>query len=90
MLVEVVNDDGTMKRAPELREFADEHGLAMVSIEDLVRHRQRTEVLVDRVAVTSLPTAHGEFTAYGYRIGFDASEHIALTYGDLAAAMNPS
>src|SRR5688500_19705986 len=70
VLVEVVNDDGTMKRGPELREFADEHGLAMISIEDLVRYRQRTEVLVDRVAVTSLPTAHGELTAYGYRLGF--------------------
>ena len=45
VLVEVVNDDGTMKRAPELREFADEHGLAMISIEDLVRHRRRTEAL---------------------------------------------
>ena len=84
VLVEVVNDDGTMKRAPELREFADEHGLAMISIEDLVRYRQRTEVLVERVAVTALPTEHGEFTAYGYRIGFDDTEHIALAYGDLS------
>ena len=84
VLVEVVNDDGTMKRAPELREFADEHGLAMISIEDLVRYRQRHEVLVERVAVTSLPTEHGDFTAYGYRIGFDASEHLALVYGDVS------
>ncbi len=84
VLVEVVNDDGTMKRGPQLREFADEHGLAMISIEDLVRYRQRTEVLVDRVAVTALPTAHGEFTAYGYRIGFDQTEHLALAYGDLS------
>ena len=84
VLVEVVNDDGTMKRAPELREFCDEHDLAMISIEDLVRYRQRTEVLVERVAVTALPTEHGEFTAYGYRIGFDQTEHIALAYGDLS------
>jgi 3,4-dihydroxy 2-butanone 4-phosphate synthase/GTP cyclohydrolase II len=84
VLVEIVNDDGTMKRSAELREFADEHGLAMISIEDLVRYRQRTEVLVERVAVTALPTAHGEFTAYGYRIGFDGSEHIALVLGDVA------
>jgi 3,4-dihydroxy 2-butanone 4-phosphate synthase/GTP cyclohydrolase II len=83
VLVEVVNDDGTMKRGPELREFADEHGLAMISIEDLVRYRHRTEVLVDRVAVTSLPTAHGDFTAYGYRIAYDASEHLALVLGDV-------
>src|SRR3546814_9470719 len=54
VLVEVVNDDGTMKRAPELRAFADEHGLKMISIEELVRHRRRVEVLVDRVAETKL------------------------------------
>ncbi len=57
VLVEIVNDDGTMKRGPELREFADEHGLAMISIEDLVRYRRRHEVLVERVAETRLPTA---------------------------------
>ena len=56
-----------MKRGPELRDFADEHGLAMISIDDLVRHRHRTENLVERVAETRLPTRHGEFTAYGYR-----------------------
>src|SRR5215210_3184383 len=81
-LVELVNDDGTMKRAPELRAFADEHDLAMISIEDLVRYRRRTEVLVNRVAETRLPTSHGDFTAYGYRISVDDSEHVALVYGD--------
>jgi 3,4-dihydroxy 2-butanone 4-phosphate synthase/GTP cyclohydrolase II len=86
VLVEIVNDDGTMKRAPELRTFADEHGLAMISIEDLVRYRHRTETLVRRVAVTRLPTEHGEFTAYGYRSTIDGSEHLALVYGDLVPA----
>src|SRR5512134_1304216 len=66
VLVEVVNDDGSMKRGPELREFADEHGLAMISIEDLVRHRHRTEMLVERVADTRLPTRYGDFRAFGY------------------------
>ena len=84
VLVEVVNDDGTMKRAAELREFADEHGLAMISIEDLVRYRRRTETLVERVAETRLPTRHGDFTAYGYRITVDGSEHIALVHGDVS------
>jgi 3,4-dihydroxy 2-butanone 4-phosphate synthase/GTP cyclohydrolase II len=83
VLVEIVNDDGTMKRGPELREFADEHGLAMISIDDLVRHRHRTEDLVERVAETLLPTRHGEFTAYGYRSTIDDSEHLALAYGDV-------
>ncbi len=87
VLVEVVNDDGTMKRAQELREFADEHGLAMISIEDLVRYRRRTEVLVERVAETRLPTKFGDFTAFGYKITVDDSEHMALVRGDLAAAV---
>ncbi len=84
VLVEVVNDDGTMKRGPELRAFADEHGLAMISIEDLVRYRRRHETLVERVAETRLPTRHGDFTAYGYRITVDDSEHIALVHGDIS------
>ena len=81
-----MNDDGTMKRAPELREFADEHGLAMISIDDLVRFRRRHERHVERVAETRLPTRHGEFTAYGYRITIDDSEHVALAYGDIVGA----
>ncbi len=84
VLVEVVNDDGTMKRAAELREFADEHDLAMISIEDLVRYRRRVERHVERMAQTRLPTKHGEFTAYGYRITIDDSEHVALVYGDIS------
>jgi 3,4-dihydroxy 2-butanone 4-phosphate synthase / GTP cyclohydrolase II len=83
VLVEIVNDDGSMKRAPDLRAFADEHGLAMISIDDLVRHRHRTEELVERVAQTWLPTRHGDFTAYGYRSRIDGSEHLALVYGDV-------
>jgi len=88
VLVEVVNDDGTMKRAPELREFADEHGLAMISIEDLVKYRRRNEVHVIREAETRLPTSHGEFTAYGYTITVDGSEHVALVYGDPGTLAN--
>jgi 3,4-dihydroxy 2-butanone 4-phosphate synthase / GTP cyclohydrolase II len=84
VLVEIVNDDGTMKRGHELRAFADEHGLAMISIDMLVRHRRRTELHAERVAVTTLPTAQGEFTAYGYRVAIDETEHIALVYGDVA------
>jgi 3,4-dihydroxy 2-butanone 4-phosphate synthase/GTP cyclohydrolase II len=82
VLVEVVNDDGTMKRAPQLREFCDEHGLPMISIEQLVHHRRRYESHVQRLAQTDLPTRHGPFTAYGYRITVDESEHVALVYGD--------
>ena len=84
VLVEIVNDDGTMKRAPEIREFCDEHDLKMISIEQMVHHRRRTESHVVREAVTRLPTRHGDFTAYGYRITVDGSEHVALVHGDPA------
>jgi len=84
VLVEVVNDDGTMKRGHDLRDFADEHDLALISIEDLVRYRRRYEVLVERVAETRLPTRFGDFTAYGYRIAVDDGEHVALVHGDVA------
>jgi len=85
VLVEVVNDDGTMKRGQQLRDFADEHGLKLISIEQMVHHRRRNESHVERVAVTRLPTRFGDFTAVGYRIATDDSEHVALVYGDLAA-----
>lgn len=84
VLVEIVNDDGTMKRGQQLREFADEHGLAMISIEELVTYRRRHEVLVQRAAETLLPTRYGDFTAYGYRIPVDGGEHVALVLGDVA------
>jgi 3,4-dihydroxy 2-butanone 4-phosphate synthase / GTP cyclohydrolase II len=84
VISEIVNDDGTMKRGQELRDFADEHGLKMISIDDLIHYRRRHESHVERVAETRLPTAQGEFTAYGYRISIDDSEHIALVHGDLA------
>jgi 3,4-dihydroxy 2-butanone 4-phosphate synthase / GTP cyclohydrolase II len=82
VISEIVNDDGTMKRGQQLRDFADEHDLKMISIEDLIHYRRRHEDYVERVAETRLPTAHGDFTAYGYRVTIDGSEHIALVYGD--------
>jgi len=85
VLVELVNDDGSMKRGQQLRDFADEHDLKLVSIEQMVHHRRRTESHVERVAETRLPTRFGEFTAFGYRISIDGSEHVALVYGDPAA-----
>jgi 3,4-dihydroxy 2-butanone 4-phosphate synthase/GTP cyclohydrolase II len=84
VISEVVNDDGTMKRGQQLRDFADEHGLSMISIEQLIHHRRRYENHVQRVAETRLPTAHGDFTAYGYRITIDDSEHVVLVHGDLS------
>ncbi|NDL55628.1 bifunctional 3,4-dihydroxy-2-butanone-4-phosphate synthase/GTP cyclohydrolase II [Phytoactinopolyspora mesophila] len=84
VLCEVVHDDGSMMRAPALREFADEHGLAMISIADLIRYRQRTERQVERIATTRLPTMHGDFRAYGYRDLVGGGEHLALVKGELS------
>ncbi len=83
VLAEVVNDDGTMMRLPGLREFADSHGLALISIEQLVDHRRRTERLVTRVAKTQIPNAYGRWQAYGYRSDIDNAEHLALVLGDI-------
>ncbi|HTR93461.1 MAG TPA: bifunctional 3,4-dihydroxy-2-butanone-4-phosphate synthase/GTP cyclohydrolase II [Trebonia sp.] len=85
VVCEVIGDDGTMLRLPALREFADEHGLALISIEQLIEHRRRTERLVTRVAETVIPNAYGEWRAYGYRSQIDGGEHLALVLGDLDA-----
>jgi 3,4-dihydroxy 2-butanone 4-phosphate synthase/GTP cyclohydrolase II len=83
VLAEVVNDDGTMTRLPKLREFADAHGLALISIEQLIDYRRRTERLVTRVARTQIPNAYGRWLAFGYRGDVDGAEHLALVLGDI-------
>jgi 3,4-dihydroxy 2-butanone 4-phosphate synthase/GTP cyclohydrolase II len=83
VLCELVNDDGTMMRLPDLRRFAVEHDLALVSIADLVAHRLRAEPQVERVVETRIPTDAGAFRAVGYRGVVDGSEHVALVFGEL-------
>jgi 3,4-dihydroxy 2-butanone 4-phosphate synthase/GTP cyclohydrolase II len=85
VLCEIVSqkDDGDMARLEELRAFADEHGLALVSIADLITYRRRFEKQVERIAEARIPTRYGEFTAFLYRSTFDGVEHIALVRGDL-------
>ncbi|WP_411125555.1 bifunctional 3,4-dihydroxy-2-butanone-4-phosphate synthase/GTP cyclohydrolase II [Streptomyces sp. x-19] len=82
-IVEIAGEDGTMLRLPELVPFARKHGLAIISIEDLIAYRRSAEPTVRREATTRLPTAHGEFTAHGYRSTADGVEHVALVAGDL-------
>jgi 3,4-dihydroxy 2-butanone 4-phosphate synthase / GTP cyclohydrolase II len=84
VLAEVVNDDGTMARLPRLREFSDEHGLALISIEQLIEYRRRTESQLTRQARTQIPNAHGLWQAYGYRHEIDGTEYVALTLGDVS------
>ncbi|HET6728366.1 MAG TPA: bifunctional 3,4-dihydroxy-2-butanone-4-phosphate synthase/GTP cyclohydrolase II [Jiangellaceae bacterium] len=83
VLCEIVNDDGSMMRAPALRRFADAHGLTMISIADLIRFRRRRESQVVQLAQTRLPTAHGIFRAHAYRDVVTGSEHVALVLGDV-------
>ncbi|MFF0205415.1 bifunctional 3,4-dihydroxy-2-butanone-4-phosphate synthase/GTP cyclohydrolase II [Streptomyces sp. NPDC005017] len=82
-IVEIAGEDGTMLRLPELIPFARKHGLTIISIEDLIAYRRSTEPTVRREAETRLPTAHGTFTAVGYRSTVDGVEHVALVHGDL-------
>jgi 3,4-dihydroxy 2-butanone 4-phosphate synthase / GTP cyclohydrolase II len=83
VLCEVVNDDGTMARLPELREFANSHDLALISIEQLIDYRRRTERQLSRQAKTKIPNAHGQWQAYGYRHEIDGTEYVALVLGDV-------
>jgi len=82
-LCELVNDEGSMMRAPQCRVFADEYGLVLISIEDLIRFRRRNESQIERVAVVPLPTEYGTFEAHGYRSTIDGSEHVALVVGEI-------
>jgi 3,4-dihydroxy 2-butanone 4-phosphate synthase/GTP cyclohydrolase II len=84
VLCEVVNDDGTMARLPELREFADTHELALISIEQLIEYRRRTERQLSRQARTKIPNAYGQWQAFGYRHEIDGTEYVALVLGDVA------
>ncbi len=88
VLAEVVNDDGTMARLPELRAFANTHGLALISIEQLVEYRRRTERQLTRQAQTRLPNAFGLWQAFGYRHEIDGTEYVALVLGDVAGGAN--
>jgi 3,4-dihydroxy 2-butanone 4-phosphate synthase / GTP cyclohydrolase II len=83
VLCEIVNEDGSMMRASALREFADDHGLAMISIADLIRYRRRYESQIERIAQTRMPTVHGTFEAHAYRDTVTGGEHVALVVGDV-------
>ncbi|MDY7103449.1 MAG: bifunctional 3,4-dihydroxy-2-butanone-4-phosphate synthase/GTP cyclohydrolase II [Actinomycetota bacterium] len=84
VICEVVNADGTMARLDDLVEFCATHQLPLVSIADLIRHRRRTEKLVELVGTARIPTPHGDFRASAYRSVVDGTEHVALVRGDVA------
>src|ERR1043165_9437363 len=83
VICEVMNDDGTMARVPDLIPYCEKHGLKMITVAELIAYRRRTEKLVERVVSTRLPTAFGDFTAVGYRSLVDDKHHVALVKGDV-------
>jgi len=82
VIVEIMNDDGTMARLPQLERFAQEHGLKMLTIESLIRYRMQYEKLVCWLSDVNMPTEYGHFTAIGYESVLDGQCHIALVAGD--------
>ena len=82
IVCEIMAEDGTMSRLPQLEKFAEEHGLKILSIAQIIAQRRRTERLIERVAEARLPTRYGKFQAIAYKSHVDSGEHIALTIGE--------
>lgn len=84
VICEIMNDDGTMARVPQLMEFAERHGLKIITVKDLIQHRMRTERFVRRIATVQMPTEYGgDFTAIAYANDVDPNVHIALVKGEI-------
>ncbi len=83
VVCEIMKDDGTMARVPDLVEFCERHGLKLVTVADLIEYRRRTEKLVERIVSVRLPTDYGEFQAVAYRETLTGKQHVALVKGDV-------
>jgi 3,4-dihydroxy 2-butanone 4-phosphate synthase / GTP cyclohydrolase II len=88
VICEILNEDGTMARVPELAKFAKRHKLLMITIADLIKYRMRTEALVRRVAAADLPTDYGEFRVIAFESGLDKETHVALVKGEIGDGDN--
>src|ERR1035437_8978985 len=86
VICEIMNDDGTMARGPQLVEFCRAHGLKLLTVAELIRYRMRNERYVRRIAEAVLPTRYGDFRMIAYTSDVDREQHIALVRGDLAGA----
>lgn len=84
VICEIMNDDGTMSRLPELIEFSKEHNLKLISIKDLISFRRKNERLIPRITTAEMPTKYGTFKAYGYEEILSNNHHIALVKGDIS------
>ncbi len=88
VICEILNEDGTSARRPQLERFAQEHGITFISVAQLVAHRLKNERLVHAVAEARLPTDHGTWRIVGYKNDVDEQEHVALVYGDVGDGEN--
>jgi 3,4-dihydroxy 2-butanone 4-phosphate synthase/GTP cyclohydrolase II len=88
VVCEIMNEDGTMARVPDLIPYCERHGLKLVTIADLIEYRRRHEQLVERVATVSMPTVYGDFTAVAFREKLTGKHHVALVKGDVEDAQN--
>ena len=86
VICEVMNDDGTMARVPDLVDFCARHGLRMITVADLIAYRRRHDKLVERVVEARLPTEFGEFNVVGFRSMVDDKHHVAMVKGEVAGA----
>jgi 3,4-dihydroxy 2-butanone 4-phosphate synthase/GTP cyclohydrolase II len=86
VVCEVMNDDGTMARVPQLVEFCEQHGLKMLTVADLIRYRMQHERYVRRIAESILPTPHGDFRMIAYASDVDQEVHVALVRGNVDAS----
>ncbi len=86
VICEIMNDDGTMARVPDLVPYCQRHNLKMITVADLIAYRRRTEKLVERVVATALPTEFGDFSAVGYRSLVDDKHHVAMVKGEVEGA----
>jgi len=88
VICEIMNDDGTMARVPDLIPYAGEHGLRIVTVADLIKYRRRNEKLIRRAATVAMPTKYGDFKAVGYESVIDRGHHVAIVKGDVAGKKN--
>ncbi len=86
VICEIMNDDGSMARLPDLKQYCGTHGLKMLTIADLIAYRRKNDRLVERVVTTTLPTTFGDFTVVGYRSLIDDKHHVALVKGEVDGA----
>lgn len=89
VICEIMNEDGTMARTPNLLEFAKTHGLKIITIADLIRYRRITEKLIAKAAEAKLPTQYGEFKIVAFENGINGEHHVALVKGDVASEEDP-